>query len=65
MASMSFDESVQKRAFEFFLERGGVNGNDQEDWFRAENELRPKGKQGKPELRPKASSDRKQKLGFQ
>lgn len=62
MASMSFEESVQKRAFELFIERGSVNGNDQEDWFRAENELRNKSAQGKTEISSKAGSDRKRKL---
>jgi hypothetical protein len=40
MATSTLSERVQKRAFEFFLERGGIHGNDQEDWFRAERELR-------------------------
>lgn len=40
MATLTFNESVQQRAFELFLERGGVHGNDQEDWFKAEMELR-------------------------
>lgn len=58
MASINFEESVQKRAFELFIERGGVNGNDQEDWFKAENELRNKTPKAKTENRP----DQKRKL---
>jgi hypothetical protein len=30
---------VQKKAFQFFEERGGEHGRDWEDWFRAEGEL--------------------------
>ena len=40
MTTVVFEESVRKRAFELFRERGGSHGNDQEDWFRAETELR-------------------------
>jgi len=69
MTMMSFEESIQKRAFELFLERGGMHGNDQDDWFRAETEVRDKngrteskiatnGKAGK-----KRSMDLKQALG--
>ena len=42
MTTATFEENVRKRAFELFLERGAVHGNDQEDWFRAETELRVK-----------------------
>jgi len=31
--------SVQERAYELFLERGGMHGSDQDDWYRAETEL--------------------------
>lgn len=33
-------EDIQRRAYELFLSRGGIHGNDQEDWFLAEQELR-------------------------
>jgi hypothetical protein len=33
---------LQRRAFEFFQERGGEHGRDWEDWFRAENEPGPR-----------------------
>jgi hypothetical protein len=62
MVSMNFQESVQKRAFELFLERGGVHGNDQDDWFRAENELRSKQPKGKTEIRSGGTADRKRKF---
>jgi Protein of unknown function (DUF2934) len=32
-------EEIEKRAYELYLKRGGVNGSDQEDWFAAEREL--------------------------
>jgi HSP20 family protein len=31
--------SVARRAYQFFEVRGGANGNDLDDWFRAESEL--------------------------
>ena len=32
-------ESIERRAFELFQARGGVNGSDLDDWLRAEAEL--------------------------
>ena len=32
-------ENIKRRAYEFFIARGGIHGNDQEDWFQAEREL--------------------------
>ncbi len=32
-------EAIAWRAFELWQARGGVHGNDQEDWYRAEQEL--------------------------
>ena len=32
-------DSVQRRAFELFQNRGNVPGHDFEDWFQAENEI--------------------------
>lgn len=37
--AMNLDE-VRRRAYELYEERGGIPGNDAEDWFRAEQELR-------------------------
>ncbi|MBI4649291.1 MAG: DUF2934 domain-containing protein [Bacteroidia bacterium] len=34
-------EDISKRAYEIYLERGS-NGNELEDWLRAERELRSK-----------------------
>ena len=33
-------ETIQMRAYEFFLKRGATHGNDLADWFKAEQELR-------------------------
>jgi DUF2934 family protein len=33
-------ETIQMRAYEFFLRRGATHGDDLADWFRAEQELR-------------------------
>jgi hypothetical protein len=32
-------EQIQQRAYELYLERGGAEGNDIEDWLQAEREL--------------------------
>ena len=32
-------DTIQRRAFEIYLARGGNNGNDIEDWLQAEREL--------------------------
>lgn len=42
-ATTSQNESVAKRAYERYLERGGEHGHDQEDWFEAEREIRGRG----------------------
>lgn len=33
-------EEIARRAYQLYEERGGVHGQDQEDWFLAERELR-------------------------
>ena len=33
-------EDIERRAYELFMARGAIHGNDLEDWFRAEQELR-------------------------
>jgi hypothetical protein len=30
---------IRKRAYEIYLERGGIHGRDQDDWLQAEREL--------------------------
>jgi hypothetical protein len=36
-------EVIERRAYEIFIARGGEHGWDQEDWFRAEEEIRNRG----------------------
>lgn len=33
-------EEIQLRAYEIYVERGGIHGQDVEDWLQAERELR-------------------------
>ncbi len=61
MDSTTFEESVKQRAFELFIERGGMHGNDQQDWFKAEMELRNKNGNLKSEIRSSGKSDRKRR----
>ena len=35
----SFKEVVAQRAYELYVQRGGENGNDVEDWLKAEREV--------------------------
>jgi hypothetical protein len=37
--TMNIDD-VRRRAYELYEERGGIPGNDADDWLRAEQELR-------------------------
>ena len=37
------NEDVARLAYELYLERGGVNGNQFEDWYEAERRLRARG----------------------
>ena len=34
------EQDIRQRAFEIYLERGAVSGNEYEDWSRAEKELK-------------------------
>lgn len=36
----STEEQIRLRAYEIYLERGGADGNDADDWLQAERELR-------------------------
>ena len=62
MTTATFEEGVKKRAFELFLERGAVHGSDQEDWFRAETELRAKNSGLKPKTRLEGKSGQKRRI---
>ena len=35
-------DGIARRAYEIYVQRGGENGKDVEDWLRAEKELRGK-----------------------
>jgi hypothetical protein len=37
----NIEEKIPARAYELYLERGGEDGHDVEDWLAAEGELRP------------------------
>jgi hypothetical protein len=36
----SIEEEIRRRAYEFFEARGGEDGQELEDWLRAEEEIR-------------------------
>ena len=38
--SEALREAVQKKAFELYQKRGAVSGNEWQDWFDAENEVK-------------------------
>jgi hypothetical protein len=40
MASSPSEDDIRMRAYQLYLERGGADGADFEDWLRAERELR-------------------------
>ena len=33
-------DQIRRRAYEFYQQRGGQDGSDQDDWYRAEQEIR-------------------------
>jgi hypothetical protein len=41
--AIPMQEAIAIRAYELFLERGGQDGGDVEDWLRAERELATRG----------------------
>ena len=44
-------EDIRVRAYELYLERGGQDGNEVDDWVRAEKELRQRSRESR-EARP-------------
>jgi len=34
------DEEIRRRAYDIFIDRGGQNGQELDDWVRAEQELK-------------------------
>lgn len=39
MPPVNLEEDVRRRAYEIYEERGGQHGLDQDDWYRAEQEV--------------------------
>ncbi len=39
MPAVNLEEEVRRRAYEIYQERGGTHGLDQDDWYRAEQEV--------------------------
>jgi Protein of unknown function (DUF2934) len=37
---INMEDEIRRRAYELFQERGGIPGNEHEDWVRAEREVR-------------------------
>jgi hypothetical protein len=37
----SVEETIRRRAYELYLERGAAHGNEMDDWLRAEREISP------------------------
>ena len=56
MDATGIENSVRQRAFDLFVKRGEIHGNDQEDWFRAEKDVRDMVDKQKPGKRPVAKS---------
>jgi len=40
-ASIPLEEQISQRAYEIYLERGGQDGSESDDWLQAESELGP------------------------
>ncbi len=53
MMATTIEDTVKQRAFELYINRGGIHGNDQEDWFLAEQEVRGKNDDSKANKRSK------------
>jgi len=39
---LNLEEQIRRRAYELYEQRGREDGRDQEDWFRAEEEIKQK-----------------------
>ena len=39
-ASSTVEERIRARAYELYLQRGGIGGSPEEDWLRAQEEIR-------------------------
>jgi hypothetical protein len=54
----TIEDNVKQRAFELYINRGGTHGNDQEDWFLAEQEVLGKNDNSKSNKRSKTKQQR-------
>jgi hypothetical protein len=50
------DEEIAARAYEYWKKRGGAHGSSEEDWYRAEEELRAERAHAKHRRRSAAAS---------
>ena len=39
MSDSEIQKSIEQRAFELYVQRGGLHGSDQHDWLQAEQEI--------------------------
>ena len=39
MSDSEIQKSIEQRAFEMYVQRGGLHGSDQHDWLQAEKEI--------------------------
>ncbi|HEY1271753.1 MAG TPA: DUF2934 domain-containing protein [Terriglobales bacterium] len=40
LVPINLEDEIRRRAYEIFEQRGSVPGDEREDWFRAEREIR-------------------------
>ena len=40
VSPVEIDEKIRTKAYELYIERGAYHGNDMEDWFKAEKEIK-------------------------
>lgn len=50
--ALPLEEQVRRRAHEIYLQRGGQDGSDWDDWFQAEQEIQTaQDEEGKPRMK--------------
>ncbi|HEY6466907.1 MAG TPA: DUF2934 domain-containing protein [Candidatus Acidoferrales bacterium] len=48
-------DQIEVRAYEIYLQRGGADGNDVQDWLQAESELLAEAEKNSPQARATAA----------
>ena len=48
-------DQIEVRAYEIYLQRGGADGNDVQDWLQAESELLAQAEKNSPQARATAA----------